>query len=274
MIVNELEKQAKQIRRDIVDMNFNASSPTHPGPALSCADIITALYFKIMNIDPKNPKWEDRDRFILSKGHAYLVWYAALARRGYFPTDILFSVRGINSLLQGHPDMRKTPGIDMTAGSLGNGLSAGTGMALYAKKTNKKFKTYVIIGDGEAQEGAIWEAALTAAAYKLDNLVCIVDYNHFQSSGCVDTIIPMHSFEDKFRAFGWEVLAVNGHDMKAILSAFDVARNSAGRPTAIIAHTVKGKGVSFMEHNNEWHSKKLSEEQYKIAVNDIGRSDS
>ena len=269
MNISELEIIAKQIRRDIVDMNYKATSQTHPGPSLSCADIVTALYFNIMNIDPKNPKWEDRDRFIMSKGHAYLVWYAALARRGYFSPDILPTVRGINSKLQGHPDMKKTPGVDMTAGSLGNGLSLGAGMALYAKANKKNFKVYAIVGDAECQDGAIWEAALTSAAYKLNNLICIVDYNHYQSSGCVDNIIPMHPMEDKWRAFGWEVLTMNGHDMSDIVSTLEVARNSVGRPTVIIAHTIKGKGVSFMEHNNAWHSKILSEQEYKIAVKDI-----
>lgn len=269
MTISELEKTAKQIRCDIVDTNFKASSVTHPAPSLSCADIVTALYFKIMNIDPENPKWENRDRFIMSKGHAYLVYYSALARREYFSVDELPKVRGINSMLQGHPDMKKTPGVDITAGSLGNGLSAGAGMAFYAKAKKKKYKVYVIVGDGESQEGAIWEAALTSAAYKLDNLICIVDYNHFQSCGCVENIIPMHSFEEKWHAFGWEVLTVNGHDMKEIVSALEVARNSVGRPTVIIAHTIKGKGVSFMEHNNEWHAKKLTEEQYIQAVKEI-----
>ena len=222
-----------------------------------------------MNIDPQNPKGEDRDRFIISKGHAYLGYYATLARRGYFSVNELPTVRAINSILQGHPDMKKTPGVDMTAGSLGNGLSVGAGMALYAKSKKKKFKTYVLVGDGESQEGAIWEAALTSPALKLDNLICIVDYNHYQSCGCVENIVPMHSLEEKWHAFGWEVLTMNGHDISEIVSTLDVARNSAGRPTVIIAHTVKGKGVSFMEHNNEWHAKKLNVEQYKIAVKDI-----
>ena len=269
MKLNELENAAKQIRRDIIDINIKAPAVTHTGPALSCTDIVTTLYFNIMNVDPQNPKWEDRDRFILSKGHACPVLYSALARKGYFSADELPKLRGINTFLQGHPDMKKTPGVDMTSGSLGNGLSVGVGMALYAKTMKKNFKVYVIVGDGECQEGAVWEAALTAAAYKLDNLICIVDYNHFQSSGCVDSIIPMHPFEAKWQAFGWEVLTMNGHDMSAILSTFEVAKNSIGRPTVIIAHTVKGKGVSFMEHHNEWHAKYLSEEQYKTAVKEI-----
>ena len=269
MTISELEKTANRIRRDIIETNYKACTITHPAPSLSCTDIVTALYFNIMNIDPQNPNWEDRDRFIMSKGHAYMAYYSALARRGYFSADELPKVRSINSMLQGHPDMKKTPGIDMTAGSLGNGLSAGAGMALYAKAKKKKYKVYVIIGDGESQEGAIWEAALTASARRLDNLICIVDYNHFQSCGCVEDIVPMHSLEEKWHAFGWEVLTINGHDMKEILSALEVARNSVGRPTVIIAHTVKGKGVSFMEHANEWHAKKMNEEQYLKAIKEI-----
>lgn len=269
MTINELGNEAKQIRRDIIDTNYKATTITHPAPSLSCTDILTALYFKILNIDPQNPKWENRDRFIISKGHAYLGYYATLARSGYFSIDELPTVRAINSMLQGHPDMNKTPGVDMTAGSLGNGLSIGAGMALYAKSKKKKFKTYVLIGDGESQEGAIWEAVLSAAALKLDNLICIVDYNHYQSCGCVENIVPMHSLEEKWHAFGWEVLTINGHNMNEIVSALEVAKNSVGRPTVIIAHTVKGKGVSFMEHNNEWHAKTLNEEQYKIAIKDI-----
>lgn len=269
MFVHELNKMAKQIRRDIINTNFQAESTTHPAPALSCTDILTALYFHIMKIDPSRPDWPERDRFIISKGHAYLGYYATLARRGYFPVDWLRTVRAIDSKLQGHPDMKKTPGVDMTSGSLGNGLSIGAGMALYAKAKDKSYRTYVLIGDGESQEGAIWEAALTAAAQKLNNLICIVDCNQYQSCGAVDEIVPMDPLEDKWRAFGWDVLSMNGNNMSDIVNKLDIARNSVGRPVAIIARTVKGKGISFMEHDNQWHSKQVSKDEYNKAIKEL-----
>jgi len=269
MNYQELESIAHQIRSEIIYANFMATSATHSSPALSCTELLTVLYFKILNIDPQNPRWENRDRFILSKGHAYLAYYAILAKRGFFPMEELPSVRSINSILQGHPDMNKTPGVDMTTGSLGNGLSIGAGMALYAKSKQRAFKVYVMIGDGESQEGAIWEAALTSSALKLDNLICIIDYNHYQSNGIVDDIVPMHSMDEKWRAFGWDVLIVNGHEMNEIYSALEIARNSKGRPTIIIANTVKGKGVSFMTHNNEWHAKQLTQSEYEIAAKEL-----
>lgn len=269
--MNELELCgiAKEIRKDIVTMSYRAPAQIHPAPSLSCVDLITALYFEIMRVDPQNPKWADRDRFILSKGHACPALYAALARRGYFSRDELWKVRGIGNMLQGHPDMKKIPGVDMTSGSLGNGLSAGVGMALYGRAKKKDYKTFVIVGDGEAQEGAIWEAAITAASKKLDNLVCVVDYNHLQSCGEVDVIAPMHPFVDKWSAFGWETIEINGHDMREICSALRRGCANRGRPTAIIAHTIKGRGVSFMEYNNIWHARRPTDAEYAQAMRDI-----
>lgn len=269
MTDNDLIQIAKEIRKDIVTMAYVAPAQNHPAPSLSCADLMAVLYFDVLRIDPSNPKWEERDRFILSKGHACPCQYAALAKRGFFPREELWKVRGFNVMLQGHPDMKKIPGIDMTSGSLGNGLSAGIGMALYGKAKKKDYHVFVIIGDGEAQEGAIWEAAITAAAKKLNNLTCIIDYNHLQSCGAVDTIAPMHPFTDKWKAFGWETIEIDGHDIHEIKSALRMSMAGDGRPTAIIAHTIKGKGVSFMEGNNIWHARRPTEEEYNQAMKEL-----
>ncbi|WP_342048359.1 transketolase [Bacillus sp. OTU530] len=266
MGIKELKITANQIRQDIVDIAYKAQGPSHPGPALSCCDIVTALYFKIMRVDVNNPKWEDRDRLVFSKGHACPVLYSALARKGFFPVEELTTVRRINSRLQGHPDMKKTPGVDMTAGSLGNGLSAAMGMALYAKTLGKDFKTFAILGDGEIQEGTIWEAVLSAPRFKLDNLIAIVDYNHFQSTGSVEAILPMDPLADKWKSFGWNVITIDGHDMEEVVRELEVATNHKGSPTVLIANTVKGKGVSFMENDNAWHQKKPSKEEYEQAM--------
>lgn len=268
-MIRDLKVMANRIRRDIVDVAYKANGPSHPGPALSCCDIVTALYFNVMHVRPEEPDWPDRDRFILSKGHACPVLYAALAEKGFFPREELWTIRHLDSHLQGHPDMRKTPGVDMTSGSLGNGLSLGEGMALYAKRFNKKFKTFVILGDGELQEGVVWEAVLSAGALKLDNLIAIVDYNHQQSCGSVEDILPMEPMKAKWESFNWNVLTINGHNMEEILSALNVAVNYTGRPTVIIAHTIKGKGVSYMEHNNAWHQKVPTTEQYEQAVREL-----
>lgn len=265
----ELKLAANQIRRDIIEIAYKAVGPSHPGPALSCTDIVAALYFHIMNINPAAPQWEDRDRLILSKGHACPVVYSALARKGYFPVEELMSVRSLNARLQGHPDMKKTPGIDMTSGSLGNGLSAGEGMAIYAKRFNKRFKTYVILGDGELNEGVVWESVMSAGALKLDNLIAIVDYNHLQSCGAAEDILPMPLMEEKWKVFGWNTITINGHNMDEIVSALEVASRFYGQPTVIIANTVKGKGVSFMEHNNLWHQHIPTKEQYEQAVKEL-----
>ncbi len=270
MSVEELKQMAATIRCDIIEMICTAQAG-HPGGSLSAADIVTALYFRLMRLDPKNPDWPDRDRFILSKGHACPVWYAALAERGFFDKSHLGTLRRLNSILQGHPDMLKTPGIDMTAGSLGHGLSAGLGMALSGKLQRKDYHVWVVIGDGESQEGSIWEAAMAAAKWKVDNLTAILDRNHLQNDDCVDDLMPIEPVADKWRAFGWSLLEIDGHQMDAIVEALEAAKSHKGSPTMIIAHTVKGKGVSFMENVCEWHGKAPGEEEADKALNEIRR---
>ncbi|MDH3799098.1 MAG: transketolase [Desulfobacterales bacterium] len=270
MSVEELEKMAVIIRCDIIDMICTAAAG-HPGGSLSAADVVTALYFRIMRIDPKNPGWPDRDRFILSKGHACPVWYAALAERGYFDKSHLKTLRQMGSILQGHPDMRKTPGIDMTAGSLGHGLSAGLGMALSGKLQQKDYHVFVIIGDGESQEGSIWEASMAAPNFKLDNLTAILDYNHLQNDYSVDDIMPIHPAVDKWRAFGWHVLDIDGHDMAQVVAALEEAKSHKGKPTMIVANTVKGKGVSYMENVCEWHGRAPCQEEADQALEELRR---
>jgi transketolase len=227
-----------------------------------------------MQVDPQNPKWPDRDRFILSKGHACPVWYAALAERGYFDKSHLGTLRRIDSILQGHPDMHKTPGIDMTAGSLGHGLSVGVGMALSGKLQQKGFHVWIVIGDGESQEGSIWEAAMSAAKWKLDNLTVVMDCNNLQNDYYVDDLMPIEPIVDKWRAFGWNVLEIDGHDMEAVVEALETAKAFKNEPTIIIARTVKGKGVSYMENVCEWHGKAPSFEQADQALNEIRRCSS
>ncbi|MBN1580324.1 MAG: transketolase [Anaerolineae bacterium] len=266
--VRELERMAAVIRCDIIEMIATAQAG-HPGGSLSAADIVTALYFRVMNIDPANPGWPDRDRFILSKGHACPVWYAALAEKGYFDKAHLGTLRKLDSILQGHPDMRKTPGIDMTAGSLGQGLSAGLGMALSGKLRKKDYHVWVIIGDGESQEGAIWEAAMAAAAWKVDNLTAILDRNHLQNDSCVDTQMPIEPVADKWRAFGWQVIEIDGHDMAQVVRALEMAKATSGRPTMIVAETIKGCGVSFMENKVEWHGRAPCAEEAECALEEI-----
>jgi transketolase len=270
MSVEELKQMAVTIRCDIIEMIATAKAG-HPGGSLSATDIVTALYFRVMNIDPKNPDWPDRDRFILSKGHACPVWYAALAERGYFDKAHLSTLRKLNSILQGHPDMRKTPGIDMTAGSLGHGLSAGLGMALSGKLRKKDYHVWVVVGDGESQEGSIWEAAMAAAKWKVDNLTAILDRNHLQNDTCVDTEMPIEPVADKWRAFGWHVMEIDGHDMVRVVDALETAKTVKGKPTIIIAETVKGKGVSFMENVAEWHGKAPCAEEAACALEEIRR---
>jgi transketolase len=243
----------------------------HPGGSLSSADIVTALYFRIMRIDPEDPGWPDRDRFILSKGHACPVWYAALAERGYFDKAHLATLRRLDSILQGHPTMNKTPGIDMTVGSLGHGLSAGLGMALSGKLRKKDYHVWVIIGDGESQEGSIWEAAMAASKWKLDNLTAILDYNHLQNDDSVDKVMPIDPLIDKWKAFGWHVIEIDGHNMKDIVDALEATRSFKGMPTMIVANTVKGKGVSFMENVCEWHGKAPCQEEADKALTELRR---
>jgi transketolase len=268
MSIEELEAMAVNIRCDIIEMICTAKAG-HPGGSLSAADVVTALYFRVMNIDPKNPDWPDRDRFILSKGHACPVWYAALAERGYFDKSHLGTLRQINSILQGHPDMNKTPGIDMTAGSLGQGMSAGLGMALSGKLREKDYHVWVIIGDGEMQEGAIWESAMSAAKWKLDNLTYVLDRNNLQNDYFVDIEMPIEPVADKWRAFNWNVMEIDGHDMEQIVEALETAKTIKGKPTIIIAKTVKGKGVSYMENVAEWHGKAPCKEEAEQALKEI-----
>ena len=270
MSVEELEQMAVIIRCDIIDMICTAAAG-HPGGALSAADVVTALYFRVMRIDPKNPDWPDRDRFILSKGHACPVWYAALAERGYFDKSHLKTLRQMGSILQGHPDMLKTPGIDMTAGSLGHGLPAGLGMALSGKLQQKDYHVFVIIGDGESQEGSIWEASMAAPNFKLDNLTAILDYNHLQNDDSVDDIMPIHPAVDKWQAFGWHVIEIDGHNMAQVVDALEKAKAHKGAPTMIVANTVKGKGVSYMENVCEWHGKAPCQEEADQALKELRR---
>jgi transketolase len=264
---------AAVIRCDIIEMICTAQAG-HPGGSLSATDIVTALYFRIMRIDPQKPQWPDRDRFILSKGHACPVWYAVLAERGFFDKSHLATLRRLNSILQGHPDMHKTPGIDMTAGSLGHGLSAGVGMALSGKLQQKDFNVWIVIGDGESQEGSIWEAAMSAAKWKLDNLTAILDRNNLQNDYYVDDLMPIEPIADKWRAFGWNVLEIDGHNMKAVVKSLETAKAFKNGPTIIIARTIKGKGVSYMENVCEWHGKAPNNEQANQALDEIRRCSS
>jgi transketolase len=241
----------------------------HPGGSLSATDIVTALYFRLMRVDPRNPRWPERDRFILSKGHACPVWYAALAERGFYAKSHLATLRRLGSILQGHPDMNKVPGIDMTTGSLGHGLSVGIGMALAGRLQKKDYHVWVIIGDGESQEGSIWEAAMAGAKWKLDNLTAILDRNNLQNDFFVDDLMPIEPVADKWRAFGWHVVAIDGHDMAAVVTALEDAKTRKGVPTMIIARTIKGKGVSYMENVCEWHGKAPCREEADKALCEI-----
>jgi transketolase len=271
MSITDLQRMAATIRCDIIEMITTAQAG-HPGGSLSATDVVTALYFRVMRLDPQNPDWPDRDRFILSKGHACPVWYAALAERGYFDKAHLGTLRRLNSILQGHPDMRKTPGIDMTAGSLGQGLSVGLGMALSGKLRKKDYHVWVVIGDGETQEGSVWEAAMAAANWQVDNLTAILDRNGLQNDTYVADIQPLEPLADKWRAFGWRVIEIDGHDMAQVVDALEMATTIKGQPTLILAHTIKGKGVSFMENVPEWHGKAPCIEEAECALDEIRAS--
>jgi transketolase len=262
----DLCEKAREIRKDIMEIAYKAGGPSHEGPAMSCTDILTALYFKIMKIDPANPQWEERDRLVLSKGHACPALYSALAERGYFDKSLLYTVRRINSKLQGHPDMNKTPGIDMTSGSLGNGLSTGLGIALALRIKRINSNVFVILGDGELQEGENWEAAMAAPNFAIDNLIAIVDYNHLQSGGSTDRTLSLEPLHAKWEAFGWKVFEMNGHNMEDIVNKLEMAVSFQGRPTVLIAHTIKGKGVSYMENNHIWHGKIPTQAEYEQAL--------
>ena len=264
----ELEKLAKKIRLGIIDEVYYGKSG-HPGGSLSIADIMAVLYFDEMNIDNENPNWEDRDRLVLSKGHCSPALYAALAYRGYFPVEDLKTFRNINSYLQGHPDKKNIPGVDMSTGSLGQGLSAANGMAISAKLNNKNYRVYCILGDGEIEEGQIWEAAMSSSKYKLDNLCVIVDNNNLQIDGTIDEVMSSKPIDDKFRSFGFEIIKIDGHNIEEIKSAFEVAKNVKEKPVCIIAKTIKGKGVKYMENKVDWHGKAPNEDEYKQAIIDI-----
>ncbi len=268
MEIEDLKQKAKEIRKDIIEEVYNAKSG-HPGGSLSLADIMAVLYFNELRIDEKNPRWEDRDRLILSKGHCSPALYAALAERGFFNKEDLKSFRKIDSKLQGHPDLNKVPGVDMTSGSLGQGLSVANGMAISAKMDNKDYRVYAILGDGEIEEGQVWEAAMTANKYKLDNLCVIVDNNNLQIDGTIEEVMSSYPIDEKFKSFGFNVLNIDGNNIEEIISAFETAKQTKNKPTCIIAKTIKGKGVSFMENKTEWHGKAPSEEEYIQAMKDL-----
>lgn len=271
MVANQkdLQQIAKELRLDVVRMVHHAKDG-HPGPALSCADIITALYFSAMRVDPKNSQWEDRDRLILSKGHACPILYAALAKLGFYDSKEFDGLRHLGCKLQGHPTLQKTPGLDMTSGSLGNGLAIGQGMALAAKHLGKEYYTYVILGDGETQEGVVWEAAMSAKHNNLFNLIAFVDNNGFQSGGSCQEVSTDLSQTEKWRAFGWYVQEIDGHDMEQILKAVENAKAQKDSPSMIVARTVKGKGLDYMENDNSWHKRVPTDEQLRIAEEILG----
>jgi len=268
IIITELKLTANKVRKDIVKMVTEAESG-HPGGSLSAADVVTALYFNVMRHKPENPKWEDRDRFILSKGHAAPLLYAVLAESGYFEVKELLTLRKLGSRLQGHPDMKRLPGIEISTGSLGHGLSVGNGMAIAGRLNGKNFRIYVLLGDGECQEGQVWEAAMTASHYKLDNVTAILDYNGLQIDGPVKDVMNINPISNKWRAFGWYVIEINGHDFKEIFDSFERVKKLKGKPGIIIAHTTKGKGVSFMENVVDFHGKAPTKEQTVQALKEL-----
>ena len=264
----ELQKIACRIRMGVIEGTFCAKSG-HPGGSLSIAEDLAYLYWKEMRVDPKNPGWEDRDRLVLSKGHCAPALYAALALKGYFPWDELKSLRHTGALLQGHPDMKHIPGVDMSTGSLGQGISAACGMALAAKIDGKDSRVYAILGDGEIEEGQVWEAAMFAAHYKLDNLCAIVDNNNLQIDGTVEEVMSPYPITDKFAAFGWNVITIDAHDFDQIEAAMNAAKAVKGKPTVLVQKSVKGKGVSFMENQVSWHGAAPNAEQYEIAMAEL-----
>lgn len=266
--INYLKEMAKKVRTQIVEQVYRAGSG-HPGGSLSMADILTVLYFYELRIDEKNPNWEDRDRFVLSKGHCAPALYSCLANKGFYELKELEEFRKVNGRLQGHPDMTKIPGVDMSTGSLGQGFSAAIGMALAGKLDNKDYRVYCLVGDGEIEEGQIWEAAMSAGHYKLDNLCLIVDNNNLQIDGTIEEVMDSTPIDEKFRSFGFQIIKIDGNDIEEIIKAFDVAKNIKGKPTCIVAETIKGKGVSYMENKVEWHGKAPNEEQFKQALKEI-----
>ena len=264
----ELQRTATNIRLGIIEEVYNAASG-HPGGSLSIADILTYLYFEELNVDPADPKMENRDRFVLSKGHTSPALYATLAERGFFPKEDLKTFRKLGSYLQGHPDMKGVPGVDMSSGSLGLGISAACGMALSAKYNKKDYRVYTVIGDGESEEGQVWEAAMFASHYKLDNLCAVLDFNGLQIDGPVAEVIGPAPFDTKFEAFGWNVIKIDAHDFDQIEKAFADAKLCKGMPTVIIASSTKGKGVSYMENKCEWHGAAPKQDLYEVAVKDL-----
>jgi transketolase len=267
--IDFLRQKANLIRRHVLRMTFAAGSG-HPGGSLSYADILAALYFKVMNHRPNNPKWADRDRLVLSKGHAAPAYYAALAESGYFPVSELLTLRKLGSRLQGHPSRNRTPGVEMSTGSLGQGLSVSNGMALAAKLDKKSYRVFCLCGDGEMQSGQIWEAAMLGAHYKLDNVTSFLDRNRLQIDGPTETIMSIEPIAKKWEAFGWNVMEIDGHDMRQILDACDGAKEVKGKPTMIVAHTIKGKGVSFMENSIPFHGKAPNEDELKRGLKELG----
>ena len=267
----ELSKIANEVRKGVIKSTHSAKSG-HPGGSLSATDIMTYLYFEEMNVDPKNPQWADRDRFVLSKGHVAPALYATLAEKGFFPKEDLTTLRHVGSYLQGHPDMKGIPGVDMSSGSLGQGVSCAAGMALAAKLDNKDYRVYAITGDGEIQEGQIWEAAMFAGYRKLDNLVVVVDNNNLQIDGAIDEVCSPYPIDKKFEAFNFHTIVIDGNDFDQIRAAFKEARETKGMPTAIIAKTVKGKGVSFMENQVGWHGKGPNDEECRIALEELEKA--
>lgn len=263
-----LQEKAKKIRRGIIEA-VHSNQSGHPGGSLSIADILSVLYFKEMKVNPSEPQWDERDRLVLSKGHCAPALYSALANKGFFEVEKLQTFRNINSILQGHPDKKHISGVDMTTGSLGQGLSSANGMAIAGKMDKKTYRVYCILGDGEIEEGQIWEAAMTASKYKLDNLCVIVDNNNLQIDGTIEEVMSPYPIDEKFRSFGFEVMNIDGHDIDEIMKAFEVARNIKEKPTCIIAKTIKGKGVSFMENQVGWHGKAPNDEQYQQAIKEL-----
>ena len=267
----ELQKVANEVRKGVIT-SVHAAKAGHPGGSLSAADIFTCLYFEEMNVDPKDPKKADRDRFVLSKGHTAPGLYSALALKGYFPVDDLETLRHLGSYLQGHPDMKHIPGVDMSSGSLGQGISAAVGMAIAGKMDNADYRVYTLLGDGEIQEGQVWEASMMAGFRKLDNLVVIVDNNNLQIDGAIDEVCSPYPIDKKFEAFNFHVINIDGNDFDQIDAAFKEAKATKGMPTAIIAHTVKGKGVSFMENQVGWHGTAPNDEQYAVAMEELEKA--
>jgi transketolase len=268
MNIEELKQKSIVIRKHIIHM-LTESGSGHPGGSLSAVELITSLYFNKLRHNPKDPNWADRDRMVFSKGHGCPLWYAILAECGYFPKEELLTLRKFGSMLQGHPDKLRTPGVDISSGSLGQAFSAACGMAAAGKLDKKDYRIYVLLGDGEIQEGQVWEAAMSASHYKLDNLCAILDHNRFQIDGRVEDVMNVEPLADKWNAFGWNVISIDGHDIKQVIDAYNTAETIKGKPTIIIAKTVKGKGVSFMEHTSDWHGKTPNKDESTKAIKEI-----